>query len=113
MDDLAEDVVLFTSVLRGAIHGRAAVQRIVKAGGAHYASQTPRFLGSIGERMFLEYDVTLTDGTDAKGLVSISRAGGDSVTELHITFSPVGAVLFIAQGIREHLTAEFDADLFL
>jgi len=103
LDDLAEEVTLISSVLRQPVMGRDLVRKVVKAGGSQYADQTPRFLGSVGGRTFFEYDVTLSGGEAARGLVAIGRNNDGEVIDLNITFSPLGAVLTIAEGIRRIL----------
>lgn len=113
IDDLGADVVLVSSVLRRSVQGRDLVLKVVKAGAGQYLTQMPRFLGSIGERSYFEYDVTLADNLQAAGLVSILRNATGEVTHLHIAFSPLGSVLAIAAGAKERLTGELDAELFL
>ncbi|AJK50648.1 hypothetical protein [Burkholderia plantarii] len=113
LDDLADDVVLESSVLRQAVRGRDVVLRIVKAGAAQYATQRPRFLGHVGERSYFEYDVRLQDGKPAAGLVSIVRNADARVTTLHIAFSPLDAVLSLAAGLRDRLAPELDERWFL
>ncbi|GGD96928.1 hypothetical protein [Caballeronia grimmiae] len=113
LDDLEENVVLISSVLRCPVHGRETVARVVKAGACHYASQTPRFLGAAGERSYFEYDAQLVDGVAASGLVSMVRNAHGRVTHLHIAFSPLDAVLSMANGLREQLGAECDPAWFL
>lgn len=99
LDDLADQVVLHTSILPAPVSGRAEVLRVVKAGGSLYRQQIPTFLGNIEGRGIFEYDVELTDGTTARGLVSMVRDASGAVTQLHITFSPLGAVLAMAQAL--------------
>jgi hypothetical protein len=99
LDDLAEDVVLHSSILPAPVSGRAEVLRVVKAGGSLYRRQIPTFLGNIDGRGIFEYDVELTDGSTARGLVSMVRNGTGEVTHLHITFSPLGAVMAMAQAL--------------
>jgi hypothetical protein len=113
LNDLAEDVVLIASVLRQPVTGREQVREVVKAGGSLYITQTPRFLGSVGQRTYFEYEVTLAEGLTAAGLVSIHRDTAGQVTELNIAFSPLGAVLAIAAGLRDRLGADRDPALFL
>lgn len=97
LDDLAQDVVLHTSILPEPVSGRAEVLRVVQAGARLYKRQTPTFLGAIEGRGVFEYDVELADGATAHGLVSMVRNADGEVTRLHITFSPLGAVLAMAQ----------------
>lgn len=113
IDDLGADVVLVSSVLRQPVRGRDLVLKVVKAGASQYATQKPRFLGSIGERTYFEYDVDLVGGGEAAGLVSILRNAAGEVTDLHIAFSPLGAVLAIAASAKDQLAGELGADLFL
>ena len=101
LDDLADNVVLHSSILPAPVSGRAAVLRVVKAGGSLYRRQIPTFLGNIEGRGIFEYDIELTDGTMARGLVSMVRNGTGDVTHLHIAFSPLGAVRAMAQALAE------------
>lgn len=113
LDDLADDVVLVSSVLRRQVAGRDAVLKIVKSGASQYAKQTPVFLGDVGDRTYFEYAVTLRDGLEGTGLVSIRRNAGRAVIGLEIAFSPLAVVLSIAAGARDQLAAELGHDLFL
>ncbi|WP_186138170.1 hypothetical protein [Burkholderia gladioli] len=113
LDDLDPEVRLVSSVLRRPVQGREVVSKIVKAGAAQYASQTPRSLDTLGERTYFEYEVQLTNGQHASGLVSIFRNAEGRVAALHIAFSPLDAVLSIAAGVRERLASEYDPGLFL
>lgn len=113
IDDLAEDVVLLSSILRRPLSGRAQVLKAVKAGGSLYANQTQKFLGSIEGRTFFEYEVDLADEKKTTGLVSIDRNEKGEVTHLNITFSPLGSVLSLATGVRDILAADFDSSLFI
>jgi hypothetical protein len=112
-DDLADDVVLVSSVLRRQVTGRDAVLKVVKAGARQYATQTPTFLGDVGDRTYFEYAVTLHDGLAGSGLVSIRRGPDRKVVGLEIAFSPLDVVLAVAAGARDQLAAEFDPGLFL
>ena len=113
LDDLAEDVILTSSVLRSSVTGRDRVTHIVKTGGGLYRRQTPTFLGHVEDRGLFEYDFELDDVVEASGLVSFRRDGRGEITHLHIAFSPLGAVLSIATSLREQLAAEFGSELFL
>lgn len=113
LDDLADDVVLRSSVLRRQVTGRDAVLRIVKSGAAQYARQTPVFLGDVGDRTYFEYAVTLHDGLEGTGLVSIQRNAERKVIGLEIAFSPLAVVLSVAAGARDQLADALGPDLFL
>lgn len=113
IDDLGENVILETSILRAPIRGRDLVLKVVKAGAGRYVTQKTRFLGAIGERSFFEYDAVLVGGVAAVGLVSILRDAAGAVTHLHIAFSPLDAVLSIAVGVQGVLADELGADLFV
>lgn len=113
LDDLAEDVSLISSVLRQEVTGRDRVLKVVKAGAAQYLRQTPTFLRDVDDRRFFEYDLELDGGIAGKGLVSILRNDHGQVTQLNIAFSPLGAVLAMADGARASLKDDFDAELFL
>lgn len=113
IDDLSEAVVLESSILRRPVTGRELVLKVVKAGASQYVSQKPRFLQSADGRSCFEYDVDLAEGAAAVGLVSILRDASGAVTHLHIAFSPLGAVLSMAAGVRDTLAAELGSDLFL
>lgn len=113
IDDLAEDVVLTSSVLRHQVAGRANVLKVVKAGATQYAKQTPTFLGDVGDRSYFEYVVTLNDGLEGSGLVAIRRNAQRQVISLEIAFSPLAVVLSVAAGARDQLAADLGASLFL
>jgi hypothetical protein len=113
LNDLAEHVVLISSVLRRPVAGRERVLRVVKAGASMYATQTPKFLGTVGSRTYFEYDITLADGLTAAGMVSILRDNEGQVVELNIAFSPLGSVLAISSGVRDRLSGDLDAAFFL
>lgn len=109
LDDLADDVVLVSSVLARPVRGRDAVARAVAAGARQYASQTPVALEHAGARSYVEYEVTLHDGQRGEGMVSIRRGADGKVTGLHIAFSPLGVVRSIAEGVHAELAAQGDA----
>jgi len=113
LDDLAQNVTLVSSILRLPVSGRDAVLQVVKAGAGLYLEQTPTFLGTVDGRTFFEYDVVLAGAERASGLVSIRRDANNEVTDLHIAFSPLGAVLSLASGMKTALGADFAANLFL
>ncbi|WP_343614433.1 hypothetical protein [Novosphingobium sp.] len=113
LDDLNEDVTLVSSVLRGELTGRDQVLKVVKAAGGLYRSQTPTFLGHADDRMFFQYEADLGNGLTASGMVSIIRDDNGGVSRLHIAFSPLGAVLSIAEGLKATVSDDLDADLFL
>lgn len=108
LDDLDENVVLVSSILRSPVRGRDAVIKVVKAGAAQYLNQTPRFLDTLGDRSYFEYDAELKGGMIASGMVSMVRDAHGRVTQLHIAFSPLDAVQVMAQGVRERLGSEFE-----
>ena len=113
LDDLTENVVLSSSILRRQVKGRDKVLQVVKAGASQYAAQKPSFLGDVGERTYFEYDITLHDGSQGTGLVSIRRNAEREVVGLEVCFSPLSVVLAMAAGVREHLAHAFDSELFL
>lgn len=113
LDDLAEDVTLTSSVLRGPVRGRDLALAVVKAGGTLYREQRPQFLGSVDRHGYFEYEAVLTDGQTAQGLVSMVRNEAGEVTDLHIAFSPLGAVLSIATALRGLLDGRIAAELLL
>jgi hypothetical protein len=113
LDDLAEDVLLTSSVLRSPVAGRDRVARIVKAGGSLYRRQTPTFFGTVEGHGLFDYDIELEGGVPAFGLVSFWRDDAGEVTHLHIAFSPLGAVLSIAEGLRDRLADDLGTELFL
>ena len=113
LDDLADNVTLVSSILRQPVAGRSAVRQVVKAAASLYLQQSPRFLGTVDGRTFFEYDVALAGGAIASGLVSIERNDNNEVSELHIAFSPLGAVLALAAGVQGLLSAEFAPALFI
>ena len=113
LDDLADDVLLTSSVLRGTVAGRDRVTRLVKAGGILYRRQMPTFLSNVEDHGLFEYDIELDNGVLASGLVSFRRNETGAVSHLHIAFSPLGAVLSIAAALRDQLAGDLGEDLFL
>ena len=113
LDDLAENVTLNSTILRQPVLGRALVLKVVKAASSLYLHQTPKFLGDIEGRTFFEYDVDLAGGERAAGLVAIVRNEAGEVTNLTVTFSPLGSVLSLATGIKSILLSELGPDLFV
>ena len=113
LDDLAENVILNSSILRQPAAGRVLVLKVVKAASSLYLNQTPNFLGSVEGRTFFEYEVDLASGKKAAGLVSIRRNDAGEVTELNVTFSPLGSVLSLAAGIKDILSPELGPDFLL
>jgi hypothetical protein len=101
LDDLADDVTLVSTILAEPVTGRDEVVRIVKAGASLYRRQTPIFLGDVDGRGFFEYEVELTDGKLASGLVSMVRNDAGQVTRLHIAFSPLASVLSIVRSLSD------------
>jgi hypothetical protein len=101
LDDLAEDVILVSTILTEPVAGRDEVVRIVKAGASLYRRQTPVFLGDVDGRGFFEYEVELTDGRLANGLVAMVRNDVGQVMRLHITFSPLASVLSIVRSLSD------------
>lgn len=113
LDDLADDVTLISSILRGPVTGRAQVQTIVHAGGAQYATQEPTFLGTLNGRTFFEYSAELHSGLVATGLVGMRRNADNKITELNIAFSPLGAVVEMAEGVKASLSGQVAPGLFI
>jgi hypothetical protein len=113
LDDLTEEAVLDATVLRGPLTGREAIRRAVEAVGTFYASQTPRSLQVAGGRLFLEYDAVLTSGEALHATVIAERAADGSVPRVSVRMSPLGAVLTLAAGLRDALSAQLPAGLFL
>lgn len=113
LDDLAENVTLTSSILREPVVGRALVMKVVKSTGRHYLEQRSQFLGNIEGRTFLVYEADLVDGGKAVGLVCALRNGSGEVTDLNISFSPLGAVLTLAAALKADLSEELGSSLFL
>lgn len=112
LDDLAEDVTLVSSILRKPVTGRDAVLKIVKAGGSIYLNQTPTFLGTVEDRTLFEYTFDLAEGPSSQGMVSIRKNSDGDVTHLNIAFSPIDAVLNLAEGVKNIVSKDFGPDLF-
>jgi hypothetical protein len=113
LDDLAETVIMSSTILRQQVEGRELVLKIMKAAGSLYVRQTPQFLGTIEKRTFFEYQGDLADGGSADGLVSIRRNDLGEVIHLNIMFSPLGSALSLAEGIKATLLDELGPHLFL
>ncbi|MGY8710958.1 hypothetical protein RAD16_34945 [Bradyrhizobium sp. 18BD] len=113
LDDLTADAELVSSVLRGPVTGRDDIRRVVDAVGTFYASQTPKFLQSVGSRLFLEYEAVLTGGETLSAAVIVDHNPDGSVPRVSVRMSPLGAVLSLAAGLRERLSKQLPERLFL
>lgn len=113
LDDLTPDAELVSSVLRGPVIGRDKIRLAVDAVGTFYASQTPRFLQTVGSRLFLEYDAVLTSGETLSAVVVVDRNSDGSVPRVSVRMSPLGAVLTLATDLREALSKQLPESVFL
>lgn len=113
LDDLTTDAELVSSVLRGPVVGRHEIQLAVNAVGTFYASQTPTFLQDVGSRLFLEYEAVLTSGESLGAVVIVDRNPDGSVPRVSVRMSPLGAVLSLADHLRETLSKQLPGSLFL
>jgi len=102
LDDLADDVELVSSALRGTVQGRDAVRSVVEALARHYTAQMPWFLDDGGGmRSYVDFDLVLPDDRRGRGLVAIQRDPAGEVMGLNITFSPMDVVLVIGAAMRD------------
>ncbi|WP_244522162.1 hypothetical protein [Bradyrhizobium embrapense] len=113
MDDLIADAELVSSVLRGPVAGRDDIRRVVDTVGTFYASQTPTFVQKVGSRLFLEYEAVLNSGEKLSAAVIVDHNADGSVPRVSVRMSPLGAVLALATGLRERLSAKLPESLFL
>ena len=113
LDDLTEEAVLDATVLRGPLTGREAIRLAVSTVGTFYAAQTPRFLQVADRRLFLEYDAVLGSGESLRATVIVDRNADGSVPRVSVRMSPLGAVLALAAQLRDALSTQWPARLFL
>ncbi len=113
LDDLIADAELVSSVLRGPVAGRDDIRRVVDTVGTFYASQTPTFVQKVGSRLFLEYEAVLNSGEKLSAAVIVDHNADGSVPRVSVRMSPLGAVLALATGLRERLSAKLPESLFL
>ena len=113
LDDLTVDAELTSSVLRGPVTGRDQIRRAVDAVGTFYASQTPRFLQTVGSRLLLEYEAVLTNGESLNAVVVVDHNPDGSVPRVSVRMSPLGSVLSLAGSLRGALSQQLPESLFL
>jgi hypothetical protein len=113
LDDLAEDARFSSSILRRPLSGRDVILKAVRTTGGLYVRQTPRFLDTVGDRTVFGYEFELAGGVEGSGLAVIDRDGSGAVRHVEVLFSPLGALLALAAGSRDLLSAELGADIFL
>lgn len=102
LGQLADDVELVSTALRGTVHGRAAVRAAVEAFTRCYRTQMPWFLDEGGGmRSYIDYDLALPDGRRGRCLVAVQRDPVGEVVGLNIAFSPLDVALAIAAGMRD------------
>lgn len=106
LDDLTPDAELVSSVTRKPVTGREAIRVVVDAVGTFYASQTPTFAGTVGSRLFLEYEAVLTSGETLNAVVVVEHAADGAVPRVSVRMSPLGAVLSLAAQLRDALAAQ-------
>ena len=113
LDDLAPNATLTGSLMRRPIVGRENIQRAVHATGTLYASQTPTFLGAIGNRTFLQYDAALHSGLELHAVAVIDRDDDGAVQAVSVTMGPLDAVLSLSGRLGPLLEADLGRDTFL
>jgi hypothetical protein len=113
LDDLTADAELISSVLRGPVTGRDDIRLVVNAVGSFYASQRPRFVQTVGSRLFLEYEAVLTSGESLSAVVVVDHNPDGSVPRVSVRMSPLGSVLSLATHLREQLSKQLPETLFL
>lgn len=113
LDDLTVDAELTSSVLRGPVIGRDEIRLAVDAVGTFYASQTPTFLQTIDSKLFLEYEAVLKSGEHLNAVVVVDHNPDGSIPRVSVRMSPLGAVLSLASSLRDVLSKQLPASVFL
>lgn len=92
LDDLAENVVLFTDTIDEPVEGRDAVLATVKIGSTIYVSQNPTYFQRIDERRSLfEYDAVLEGGRSAQCVLVLYWNADNQIDKMHLSYAPGAA----------------------
>ena len=113
LDDLAPDAELRGTTLRRTVKGRDNIRRLVETTGSLYASQKPLFLDKVGNRSFLGYEATLSNGRELRGVVVIDRDDEGTVHSVSVTFSLLSTALSLSARQGALLEEKFGSDLFI
>lgn len=113
LDDLTDDAELISTIVRRPVVGRENIRKVVAAVGSLYASQTPTFLGSIGNRSLLQYDAVLQGGQALKGVAVIERNDNGGVVSVSVTFSPFESTLALATRLAALMEGESEQGIFI
>ena len=113
LDDLTEDAVLSSTLLRQPVSGRERIKSVIAAVGALYQTQTPRFLGAVENRTLLQYDAVLVDGFAIRGVAVIERDENGNVPRVSVTFEPLDAAMHLSQKLGPVLREDIGDGFFL
>ncbi|MBN3836070.1 hypothetical protein [Burkholderia sp. Ac-20344] len=113
LDDLTEDAILSSTLLRQPVSGRERIKSVIAAVGALYQTQTPTFLGVVESRTLLQYDAVLVDGIAIRGTAVIQRDEGGNVPRVSVTFEPLDAAMHLSRQLDSVLREDIGDGFFL
>ncbi|SAL77388.1 hypothetical protein AWB71_05453 [Caballeronia peredens] len=113
LDDLTEESVLSSTLLRRDVTGRENIRKIVAAVGKLYTSQTPVFLGTTDDRVLYQYEAELVTGQNISAITIIKRNADGSVPHVTVAFHPLDSVLALAGRLGGSVDADFGPGYFL
>jgi hypothetical protein len=112
LDDLTEDAVLSSTLLRRPMSGRENIKSVIAAVGALYQTQTPKFFGTIENRALLQYEAVLVDGQAIRGVAVIEHNSDGSVPRVSVTFEPLDSAMHLSERLGSMLQEEFGDGFF-
>jgi hypothetical protein len=113
LDDLTEDAVLTSTLLRRPVSGRDNIKKIIAAVGELYQSQTPKFFGRVESRALLQYEAVLVDGPTIHGVAVIEHRPDGSVPRVSVTFEPIDSAMHLSGRLGPMLKADIGEGYFL
>jgi hypothetical protein len=113
LDDLTEDSVLSSTLLRRDISGRENIKKVVAAVGLLYKSQTPVFFGTADDRGLFQYEAELVTGQTIKAVAVIERNADGSVPHVTVAFHPLDSALALAGRLGASIDKDFGLGYFL
>ncbi|WP_144140279.1 hypothetical protein [Paraburkholderia sp. BCC1884] len=113
LDDLTADAVLSSTIMRRSVSGRENIKKLVAAVGSVYETQTPLYLGSLGNRSLLQYEAVLDNGKAIRGVAVVERNEAGGVEHVSVTFSPLDSALSLSARVGSLLERELGEGLFL
>ena len=113
LDDLTEDAVLTSTLLRRRVLGRENIKIVIAAVGRLYKTQTPKFFGTFENRNLLQYEAVLVDGHAIRGVAVIEHDPDGSVPRVSVTFEPIDSAMHLSGRLAEILQHDIGEGFFL